>query len=128
MDNFHIDITADKRVDLAAVIAVALSRQKTADSWRTDTRPSDSSVPRIVFGWGRNVSEAGWTPFPASMNAQQLHGIVLGWLSEADYGQQPGHDGSNGRGWRLYNEQWSRVQPYTYAIFAVEPQWAWYGK
>jgi hypothetical protein len=30
---------------------------------------------------------------------------VTAWLEEVDYGEEPDHDGANGKGWRVYCDQ-----------------------
>lgn len=65
----------------------------------------------------------------------------LGWKEAADLSwtwllNQPenkyqdwiDHDGSMGKGFRIYNEDWGHVAKSHYAILGLVPVYAWYGK
>lgn len=54
--------------------------------------------------------------------------FAKGWLRDVDMGREPDHDGDNGRGFRVFTEAWGKVAGHTYAICAIEPVWACYGK
>lgn len=65
-------------------------------------------------------------PFPLDLNTS----ISFAWhwlTTSADYGNEPDHDGDNGKGWRVYNENWGRVGSF-YGFVAIKPAWAMYGK
>lgn len=72
--------------------------------------------------------EAGAIPLPFKLDCKQSGQFVADWLGSLDYGHQPDHDGSNGKGWRLFTESWGHVVGHHYAIVGVQPQWAMYGK
>ena len=68
-------------------------------------------------------------PFP--MDCKAATEMVWSWLQEQPkekYREELDHDGSNGRGFKIYNEYWGHVGSSHYAILAVLPVWAWYGK
>ncbi len=68
-------------------------------------------------------------PFPAPMTAEQVQPVVQSWLASAVYGPQPDHDGSNEKGFRVYNEEWGHVATFrTDAFVAIEPIWLLHGK
>jgi hypothetical protein len=75
-----------------------------------------------------------WTPgkdtvrFPFAMDSGTILPMIKGWLAEQDYGPEPDHDGSNGKGWRLYNESWGHIGNEWEAFVAILPAWAMYGK
>lgn len=122
VDNFRFDITADR--DLEAVLSLAFARHAKAVAWRADTY---DDKPRLVLAW--TDAGEGWTPLLAAAGPQQAAAMIQQWLDERDYGPEPDHDGSNGRGFRVYNDAWGHVNPYGWPAFvAVQPNWAWYGK
>ncbi len=68
---------------------------------------------------------------PFAMDCKAATEMVWSWLQEQPkekYRAELDHDGSNGRGFRIYNEYWGHIGDSHYAILAVLPVWAWYGK
>jgi hypothetical protein len=130
MDNFRFDITGNGDIDLA--MQVAFSHQSKACWWRTDTVEGYNKrrIPRLVLSWMSSESPGPeWHPFVTPVGWEEAATVVRGWLTTADYGPRPDHDGDNGKGWRVYNDAWGHVEPYHYKAFvAVEPRWAMYGK
>jgi hypothetical protein len=118
VDNLRVDVTSEGRELLALVLA--LFGRRHAEGYKLDGK-------RFVLYWSL-TSTAAVTPFPFKMTIPQLADFVLGWLSEADYGPEPDHDGDNGKGWRCYNEGWGHIGGEWQAFAAVEPVWAMYGK
>lgn len=49
-------------------------------------------------------------------------------LSLGDWDYNCDHDGSNHKGFRIYNEDWGRVDDDSYSIAAIKPIYIWYGK
>jgi hypothetical protein len=122
VDNFRFDITNDR--DLQPGLTLAFSKHREAVAWRIDTHDGQ---PRILLAW--TITGEGWIPFPVPIGPEHAATLIEEWLKVQEYGLQPGHDGSIGRGFRLYNEAWGHVEPYGWPAFvAVEPCWAWYGK
>ncbi len=117
VDNFRIDITSDKSIGDA--MKLAFGGYKHAVGYRIDAEKG------MIFYW--SISK-NMTPFPFKMDAEGAAHFVLRWLKEADYGQEPDHDGHNGRGWRLYNEDWGHISNEWQAFVAIQPVWAMYGK
>ena len=69
------------------------------------------------------------TPFPSPMSVDFVAAMIYEWLKTAEYSEEPDHDGSNERGWRLYKENWGRINKFGHgSIGAVEPMWIEYGK
>lgn len=67
-------------------------------------------------------------PFPGKgLTQEAVEPFVKAWLESADYGNEPDHDGSNGRSWRFYCEGWGHVIDY-HGFCAIEPQYVMYGK
>lgn len=65
-------------------------------------------------------------PYPLELE-DAIH-FVKGWLKKISYEEEPNHDGSNGKGWRVFTEQWGHVAGHHYAIVGIQPKWAMYGK
>jgi hypothetical protein len=68
-------------------------------------------------------------PYPMSVKAATE--LAWEWLQEQPddkYQDYCDHDGSNGHGFKVYNEYWGHIGNSHYAILGVIPVWAWYGK
>ena len=68
-------------------------------------------------------------PYP--MGWQAAADLAWGWLTnqpEESYKDYLDHDGSDGKGFKVYNEDWGHVAGSHYAFLGVLPVWAWYGK
>ena len=85
----------------------------------------EKGTPTLILYWKEDRA-AQILPYP--MELDSCYEMVLGWLAQADYGFEPGHDGSNGKGFRVLNEMWGHVIRSHYAFAAIQPCWAWYGK
>ena len=124
MDNHRFDITADK--GLSDWIRCCCARRISAVGW--STHPPEGDKPaRLVFYWMESKAP-GFTNLPFRADAAEVFTIAERWLAQSDYGPQPGHDGDNGKGFRLYNERWGHVDGRHEAFLAVSPAWAMYGK
>lgn len=87
--------------------------------------PDPAGTPTLILLWH---AERDAVPLPFPLALEDVPQFVKGWLRSADYGQEPGHDGSNQRGWRVFTEAWGHVAGYHYAITGIQPAWAMYGK
>ena len=116
MDNFRIDITSEGDESLKKVLGLFRYKQVAGYSIKDN---------KLVLYWTKS-SKA--TMFPFMMNLDEIAVFVLGWLRSASYGQKPDIDGDCGKGWRIYNEDWGRVDGDWEAFCAIEPVWALYGK
>ena len=81
--------------------------------------------PTLILLWSH---EGIAVPLPYPLDLEGAYGLVTGWLRQVEYGSEPGHDGSNGRGWRLFTDGWGHVAGHHYGIVGVQPLWAMYGK
>jgi hypothetical protein len=124
MDNRLMDI----RGGCVAGLRLAVELAMLGSPSKTVTHFVDNPQHGLVLLWH---VEPDAVPLPVPLNHVSAVSVVREWLSA-----QPGeryidrldHDGDNGEGWRVYNEEWGHVGPYRYAVFAVQPCWAWYGK
>ncbi len=143
MDNFSIDITAEGDSSLAAAIGLAFSHHapgKKAEAYRiVNTLDRDPSSPTgltqnpkhgwpcLVLYWTKTGKEV--VPFAYPMTLDETLTFVRGWLRNTPPpGPQPDHDGDNGHGWRVFNENWGHILGEFSAICAIQPRWAMYGK
>lgn len=84
--------------------------------------------PTLVLYWH---DEDGASPLLARMGPEEIANLVQAWLDdqpETMWGDYLDHDGSMGRGFRVFNEDWGHVFNSSYAICGIQPIWAWYGK
>lgn len=120
MDNFKFDMTSKGASTLKAALALF------NPPGRKVTGYSEEPGKKLVLYWSNSSPKAVKLPFP--MTLEQAADFAAGWLEHADYGHEPDHDGDNGKGWRLYCENWGHVDGDSYAFAAVQPVWAMYGK
>lgn len=81
----------------------------------------------LIFLWH---PEKDSIKLPYAMYWRAAADLAWGWLQERgdeEYREFCDHDGSDGHGFRVYNESWNSVVS-SYGILAVLPVWAWYGK
>jgi len=119
MDNFRIDIVHDRKEVLGKALDIGFSGYRKAIGYSIHPEKG------FVLYWAETKE---MIPFPVSMDAATVLPIIVAWLAEQDYGREPDHDGDNNRGWRLYNEEWARVDGKYQAFLAVKPAWTMYGK
>lgn len=93
----------------------------------------------LIFFWHADnfcLTKGSWEKSPTiklltPMDWKRAADLAWDWLQGKDDKEYQGwsdHDGSNGKGFRIYNEDWGHVGGSHYAICAVLPIWAWYGK
>lgn len=116
MDNFRIDVTSQGERHLAAVFDIVAKYKIIGYSVEDGV---------LIFYWSEHPA---MTKLPFTLDAKGAVDFVTRWLAEQDYGDEPDHDGSNGKGWRAYNEAWGHVKNRWQALVAIHPVWAMYGK
>lgn len=83
-------------------------------------------VPTLILFWHE---ERGNVPLPFPLGLDETIQFVQNWLKVTDMpGRPPDHDGNNGMGWCIFTEGWGHVAGSHYAIVAIQPAWAMYGK
>lgn len=95
------------------------------DRHYTTLKEDKEGEDTLILLWNE---EKGALPLPYFLELEEAINFIKGWLKKAEYQEQPDHDGSNGKGWRVFNEQWGHVAGHHYAIVGIQPQWAMYGK
>jgi hypothetical protein len=127
MDNFSIDITCQGKASLALAIQIVSSFRKIAVAYRIHPEKG------MILYWSKpdKGASADIVALPFAHESEAITNLVWGWLNSKEctpIGPEPDHDGSNGRGWHLYNESWGHVDNDWRAFIAVRPAWAQYGK
>lgn len=113
--------------DALRLVFAQKGENTTAKAW------SFNKEKGFVLYW---FAAEGTNALPTPLTADEITPIVEAWLhsSQAKETKLEGwdvdasHDGSNGKGWRVYVEKWGRVADSTYAICAITPAFMWYGK
>lgn len=139
-DNYRFDMTG---VDLELALRVAFQaprpglvqrQERRARYWSERPAEGDGreSLPAsLVLHWTKPYSSGaieGVHEFPVDITVDLAVPLVSAWLEQVDYPREPGHDGSNSKGWRVYNEAWGHIGNDRSAFVAIEPAWLMHGK
>lgn len=130
LDNFRIELIAQGKPSLRQALEIAFRHNAPGgkmEGWAVSK--VDQKFPGLVLLWSLDdvVNELP-NKLPFKMGIEGAAEFVWSWLQEQDYGPEPDHDGDNGKGWMVYTDGWGHVGVYRYAICAVFPAWAMYGK
>lgn len=142
MDNFRIDITAEGQASLLKALEIAFAHNapgKKVESYHVVKLESKSynGIPEslngetaLVLRWIKEDKPKvdGPVNLPFKLDCAGAADFTARWLAEQDYGKEPDHDGSNGKGWRIWTGGWGHVGDDRYAVCAIMPEWAMYGK
>ena len=145
MDNFGLDVLAEGPDTLGEIIKIAFRHNASSDHathWAEIALPfkgvefmGDESTtrPTLVLYWrdpGDKRLESH--PFPSRITPEEAQVFVNSWLrglgEQHRLPQEPDHDGSNGKAYRVFVEGWGHVAENSYAICAIQPTWAMHGK
>lgn len=126
MDNRHISVQSEGRTafDLAFQLLFVHSNYHKATHYFED------DLSGLVFLWHNDESKKA-IPLLTPLGWKETADLAWAWLisqPEEKYQDWLDHDGSDGHGFRVYNEAWGHVAGSHYGILAVLPVWAWYGK
>lgn len=138
MDNFKIALVAEGLNSLKAAFAIAFehnggSKAKSYALRKIDqddfSDPLDSlaNETALVFRWDYNGKTDSHNLL-FQMNSEAAAEHAHRWLAEQEYKMEPDHDGDNGRGFAVWTGTWGHINGDHYAIVAVAPAWAMYGK
>jgi len=130
MDNKVFNVNGESKEKLIKTMELAFGRE-TAKSWFFDKEKG------LIFYWllsGRENKSS--TDFPSPLDAIRAADTAWDWLQGKEAGSMScdgwdanaDHDGDNGKGFRVYCEDWGHVGDNVYAIIAVRPAYMWYGK
>lgn len=119
-DNFKFYLTSDKDIHLDLMVKILFSVHKSVVGWKEEKNKG------LILYW---TDSKGITKFPSPVTKQEtLVRIIKEWLESQDYGEEPDHDGSNYKGFTMYNESWGHVNNEWEAFVAIKPEWCMYGK
>jgi len=133
MDNRHISVQSEGRKAFDLAFQLLFDNAPGAKA----THYFEHSEKGFVLLWSADSFHTATTSsvpaniLPYAMDWKAAADLAWGWLSERkkeDYREYLDHDGSNGKGFKAYNEDWGHVAGSHYGILAVLPVWAWYGK
>lgn len=129
MDNVAFDVRGETITQLTAAINLYLS----VAGWKGISGWKFLPEKGLVFYWS---DSEGVNPFPCRVDASTVASMFFNWrdsdqakkmkLTGTD--EDADHDGSNKFGWRMYVENWGRIDGETYSMFAITPSYLWYGK
>lgn len=124
--NFRFDVTSDNPEHLRAVMRVAFAKHSVAVGYAVD--PGDGKTPpRLILFWtDPDRSYAGFCRFPSGVGVDGATVLVTEWLNTGRYGREPDHDGTNRKGFRVFNEGCGYVSDQHSAFVGVEPTWIKY--
>ena len=142
MDNFKIDVIAETQDTLVKALEIAFAHNAPGHkmgSYHVTKLVSSvyNGIPEgvdgrtaIVLRWttADKLTEDGPINLPFKLDAKGAADFAQRWLAEQDFGREPGHDGHNNKGWRVVTGDWGHVCEDRYAVCAVLPWWAAYGK
>lgn len=117
-EDFRFEIASDRK--LKEILELAFSHHSTADGWKEENGA-------FVLSW-YNKENGGWNAFPGSLTPAEVEPLVISWLKNQDYGYEPDIDGSNRKGFLVYNESYGRINNDPYAFVAIKPEWISYHK
>ena len=104
------------------------------DNFRAqNSQVCDLKAPTFCLFWSepKDWHIAPVKELPYEMKVNRIADLVWDWLEDVpkeQHGEYLDHDGSMGRGFRMWNESWTHVGGSPYGICAVRPIFAWYGK
>lgn len=81
---------------------------------------------RLSLYWYKRDTNPSIFPFLAPASPDIIEPLVREWLSKAEYGREPDHDGDNEKGWFIYSQDQAEYD--AAAICHIEPAWIEYGK
>lgn len=146
MDNRTIDVVSEGTKDLEMALSIIWNNcpgrkathykivklQKHVDYYGQPTnnhyvkfKENPEGVETLILLW-HEENNAHALPHP--LNIEEAIQFVTDWLEEVAYKDEPDHDGDNGKGWRVFTEQWGQVASHQYAIVGIQPSWSMYGK
>ena len=138
MDNKIFNVNGIGKEMLLMTISLALNnhgfdfenKRPLAKAWKVHPQKG------FILMWGIGSNDKSATQFPVPFADKMTTDVVWDWLQTDEAKNIPldgwdanaEHDGSNSLGWRVYCEDWGKVDGEDYAIVAIKPAYMWYGK
>lgn len=126
MDNRVFNINGESKAQLLQTIILALDGAE-VDYYKITKKG-------FVIYWS-NTDTKDVIKLPVSHTADMISEVIFKWLLDSEpenfdiseWDSNANHDGHNGRGWRVYTEDWGQLGEWQTKV-AVLPVWLWYGK
>ncbi len=120
MDNFKFDMISKGSADFKT--ALKLFNYKTVVGYRVHEEKG------LMLYHAKVDASKDMILLPYEMTIEQASDFAYGWVVNMKIEDEPDHDGSNGKGWRVYNESWGKVNGEWQCFVAIQAVWAMYGK
>jgi hypothetical protein len=133
-DNYHFDIAAEGRKAFELAMKFAFNDDGGMDPPHMEHKARGYRIDPakgLIFYWSVDsdgTAKNGVSKLPYEMKLKAAVEFAWSWLEAQDYPPEPDHDGSNHKGWRVYNEAWNRIGDEWGAFAAIQPEWMMYGK
>lgn len=124
----RVDVSSEGSLHLDLAIKLAMQyhvgherKEPTVSHWQ-------EKDGKLFFFWH---ASGGGQEFMVPHTREMLVPLILAWLAKQDYGEEPDHDGSNGRGWRLKSHFSLFPDDHrgrSYIQFMITPEWLEYHK
>lgn len=129
MDNRIFNVNGVTKEQLLATLKLALLNEYGEVKVASCTVDPDKG---LVLDWHSDSP----SKFPIKLKPDSICEIVWEWLQTDEarktnltgWDVNADHDGSNEWGFRVYCDDWGRVDGYGYSIVAIKPVYCWYGK
>lgn len=125
-------VESDNREQLEWAVKILLCWDSKVSHYTTGV--DVHGTPFLTMRWHET---GGATPLMAPMSdASSIADQCYAWLKNVEYPEEPDHDGSNSRGWRVTNrvhkiatEGYDQFGPNGfYVVFTIYPAWVEYHK
>lgn len=149
MDNNRLIVVSETIADFRLAMHLAFRQHAEAWSWwlwdgirpdhdtdRSEDQLGSARGPYLVLSWDgfpqKNFVSSKLDDyknlFPVGLTHELASDFAWSWLMKQEYRSEPDHDGSNGRGFIMFNDTWGHVGKDRYGIVAIGPAWAMRGK
>ncbi len=141
MDNNRLIVVSETKTDFSLAMQLAFRHHHKCMGWtiwqpkrgeHDKDRPEEllgvCDGPYLVLHWTKTDSDKEINRLPAEMDCDLATDFAWDWLNKQLFGTQPDHDGSNHKGFIVFNESWGNVAGKWSAIVAIGPAWAMAGK
>ena len=131
MDNRIFNVNGKTEEQLISALEYVFNQviqfNPTCSSWKMNNKG-------LILYWHKEAGEC--FPGNVDLSAKEVVPFVKKWLSNAKpedfdldgWDVNLDHDGHNSIGWRIYCEDWGKVDDSPYAICAIKPVYLWHGK
>lgn len=120
-NNFRVRVDSDKKDHFLQAFDLFTTEHKKVVGYKiVDNK-------KLILYWTK-TDRTDMTAFPYEFTLSQAAEFAWGWLEHAEYEPEPDIDGSNHKGFTVYNDAWGHIGREWQAFVAIEPVWQMYGK